>query len=500
MSCDEEDQAEKQQICRSDEPPNLKLQILQKRLNKQAEDAAQCTFQPLLVSKTRESLTVSAIGGMSRFDRLYKDAQKRQEDGVARAAQKNNTNFSQVPNNRSRSNSVSSRSSSTSRGTKMSAESVNRLYNASGAGRQLKNEKTTAEIEAVMAMQNTFKPEITKRGSNINRKYLDTGDRMMRQFQDQIERKKKLEEHLEKQASKECTFSPVLNKPRPSSASKVRVGGGNGSGTASNTCTVTGAVGGGDDKLSASFKQRLQMYEQERQRRREQLRKAKEDAETAAMQRISISTVPAEIEAKVSEKIKSLGVASVFDRLAIRVEKDVSVHIDPKEAELTFKPQINAKAAVIYPTRSSEAAGVPIHERLFKEAQSKRNELEQERIAALEREAQTLSFKPKIPHRESADDAITGVVGEGGGGTNDSLTSASVTQSQHHVFERLSSSRQYMHNLLTQIKSDLEMSECTFKPKIPAESEAVMMRMNSKPIHERLNEEAAIKKEKEGKR
>ena len=43
--------------------------------------------------------------------------------------------------------------------------------------------------------------------------------------------------------------------------------------------------------------------------------------------------------------------------------------------------------------------------------------------------------------------------------------SSSVTTSTP-VFERLSTSKQYMQNILTQIKADLEMSECTFKPDI----------------------------------
>ena len=39
------------------------------------------------------------------------------------------------------------------------------------------------------------------------------------------------------------------------------------------------------------------------------------------------------------------------------------------------------------------------------------------------------------------------------------------------VFERLSASRQYVHEILTQIKSEFELNECTFHPEINPLSE-----------------------------
>jgi hypothetical protein len=42
---------------------------------------------------------------------------------------------------------------------------------------------------------------------------------------------------------------------------------------------------------------------------------------------------------------------------------------------------------------------------------------------------------------------------------------------QAPVFERLSASRQYVHEILTQIKSEFEMDQCTFHPQINENSE-----------------------------
>lgn len=44
---------------------------------------------------------------------------------------------------------------------------------------------------------------------------------------------------------------------------------------------------------------------------------------------------------------------------------------------------------------------------------------------------------------------------------------------QAPVFERLSASRQYVHEILTQIKSEFEMEQCTFHPQINENSEHI---------------------------
>jgi hypothetical protein len=41
------------------------------------------------------------------------------------------------------------------------------------------------------------------------------------------------------------------------------------------------------------------------------------------------------------------------------------------------------------------------------------------------------------------------------------------------VFERLSASRQYVQEILSQIKSEFDLEECTFHPHIPHASESM---------------------------
>jgi len=70
---------------------------------------------------------------------------------------------------------------------------------------------------------------------------------------------------------------------------------------------------------------------------------------------------------------------------------------------------------------------------------------------------------------------------DGGEGVRDSLKGP--------VFERLSASRQYVDQILTQIKSEFEMDGCTFHPTINPTSEA-LAKHNSTPVHLRLASEA----------
>lgn len=55
------------------------------------------------------------------------------------------------------------------------------------------------------------------------------------------------------------------------------------------------------------------------------------------------------------------------------------------------------------------------------------------------------------------------------------LSTASSQQPQGPVFERLSSTnnRLYMQEVLSKIKTDLELKDCTFKPKLVSENKAI---------------------------
>ena len=50
-------------------------------------------------------------------------------------------------------------------------------------------------------------------------------------------------------------------------------------------------------------------------------------------------------------------------------------------------------------------------------------------------------------------------------------TTTGETNRQGDVFERLTSSRQYVQEVLSKIKEDMELANCTFKPQLPIKSE-----------------------------
>jgi hypothetical protein len=57
-------------------------------------------------------------------------------------------------------------------------------------------------------------------------------------------------------------------------------------------------------------------------------------------------------------------------------------------------------------------------------------------------------------------------------------SSISMSTSKADVFARLSSSKQYVHDVLSQIKQDMELAQCTFKPNI-SNSATIITEKNS---------------------
>lgn len=104
-----------------------------------------------------------------------------------------------------------------------------------------------------------------------------------------------------------------------------------------------------------------------------------------------------------------------------------------------------------------------MHERLYKEAILKKESIErskQEKLNNL-----PYNFQPTIDHRY-----------------NDNIDNI-----ETNVFTRLTSSRQYMQNILMQAKSELDMSECTFKPNKSSSNTNINTKItNTDPVHIRL--------------
>lgn len=69
------------------------------------------------------------------------------------------------------------------------------------------------------------------------------------------------------------------------------------------------------------------------------------------------------------------------------------------------------------------------------------------------------------------------------------------------MFDRLSVNKKYVQEVLTQLKTDFELQECTFKPSIPPSSEKLhSTHRSAEPIHVRLNAEAEALKKAQQKR
>ena len=58
------------------------------------------------------------------------------------------------------------------------------------------------------------------------------------------------------------------------------------------------------------------------------------------------------------------------------------------------------------------------------------------------------------------------------------------------VFERLSASRQYVHEILSQVKTEFELDNCTFSPEINKVSDELGSKKQSEPAYLRLSAEA----------
>ena len=67
------------------------------------------------------------------------------------------------------------------------------------------------------------------------------------------------------------------------------------------------------------------------------------------------------------------------------------------------------------------------------------------------------------------------------------------------MFERLSASRQYVHEILSQVKTEFELDNCTFRPEINKTAESVSQK-NAEPAYLRLSAEAQRFREENAKR
>lgn len=358
-----------------------------------------------------KSNTVSENTTMSRFDILYNEARKRQQE----LKDKKPNDFSFQPK-------ISPRARSKERPAKLE-DSINRLYNGVGSGRKLDAQKDLSV--------GNFQPKITKRAKSIERSDSTSfEDRLYGRAQQQQEKQHHLKAMLDKKATEECTFTPRTNSKRSGSAER---------------------------KAPEEVAERMQRYLEERQRKFDEAKRLKDEQES--------STATFKPQLVATKKVMRDADVDVFTRLSNNaLEKELN---NPfiEEQECTFKPQINQRRSVSpHTTTTSEYSTV--YDRLYKIGEQRKKELEIEREMARQEEEKELTFAPQI------------------------ISKSIESKDREPVFERLASSRQYVQEILTQIKSEYELAECTFIPEINAVHPQVAARVSqraSTPVHVRLS-------------
>ena len=308
--------------------PSLRREVELKRELRMEQEAARSTFQPTLSTRrARDSSTKPSTG--SRFDSLYNDAIKRKTQGIKVVVDESNNTFKPTI-------SPKSRSASRERGT---TELYDSLHRASGAGR--------AAVKEAPIVANTFKPTISKRASSIERSssVTDMNSRLsasLRKSQTNMDREK---DEAAKRDAEICTFSPKLYRSRSASRSRDE-----------------------DSKVDSVTERLLKYGEKMRIRlQEEQVLRLKED-----LTNVTFKPNVTKSRSRSSTPQRSGNEGDVYTRLNQRLEKDTTSLIAERDAELTFQPKIS-RSSVIIPSD-----GDNVHERLFKEAVSKRMESEKE--------------------------------------------------------------------------------------------------------------------------
>jgi len=418
-----------------------RLEIMMKREAKRKEEEEHLTFKPK-INTTSSTITQSTTGlGSKRFDLLYEDAKKRKEllsDKVNHSIDKDLT-FKPTINSRSRSSSRNrnNKDDDTQSISSNSSSVHDRLYQSS---------KVTSTNTSLIQTP-TFKPQITKRASSLDRSNSISSETTERLYILSKTNKDKHEQFINNETlklSKELTFQPKINKKSRDLSN-------------SRSSKTDGDI---------PVHERLLKYEETKTKKLELAREEKLKQELAeATFTPSIISSP---NVTISSPNKNV---NVFEKLSKpnNKDKDIALKLAEMESDL-FKPHIYSKRSASPSIKSPD--GENVHDRLFKQAEQKKIELEKER---LEREAEIMkdvTFSPAIntytPTTTDADKNTT-------------------------VFNRLSTNKSYIQDVLKKLKEENDLSECTFKPDLSSSQNKLGVQVNrnhGEDIYTRLNAEA----------
>lgn len=417
-----------------------KQQVAAMREAKKREKTEGLTFKPALVSNSAKYSTEESVSS-NRFERLYVDAKSRQDKAEV-ATIRTSRELSFKPK-------ITPRAQSRER-------SDNARYSETGAGRI-----STDKISNVM--KPSFTPEITRRASSIDRSHSQqsVGERMHSVAQTFATRHAKRKEDLAAKEATLNTFNPKLNISNPANKRSASTDRRSGSAT---RLSVT----------PAEVSQRQKVYEMERAKKREELLKSKEERETKELKFkpkiIKSALAPAPIDG-----------STVFERLQKTAVRDNSELLEQLDSELTFRPKI-AHYRGLDPgsgqiegdsETDEDKAARNVHSKLYEEAQLRQRQRQDEIERAQQAAFAELTFRPSIP--SAASSLLTAANMQAHTEKNDlssptahegSQTGTNRTAST--VFDRLSTGhKSKTADMLLQIKTSIELQECTFKPTVP---------------------------------
>jgi hypothetical protein len=222
-----------QQTTNSDQSKSLtrRDQVMKMRETRIREEETNLTFKPTIQTRGRDTNTVPT--NSSRFDKLYEEAKVRKEKAKREEKPSFKPKITALGQSKQR--------SQTPEGT---AES---LYNSSGAGKKKVEESKVDKSDGF-----NFQPRISKRGKSLDRnRDVSPSTRLYTQAQiSQMKRSKKQEAKLQEEI-KDCTFTPQTNNARS-------------------------RVSAQPSETSADVTARMEKYQLLREKRIEDLKRAKE--------------------------------------------------------------------------------------------------------------------------------------------------------------------------------------------------------------------------------
>lgn len=403
-----------------------------------------CTFRPQ-ISKRAQSLKIP--DSVDRSQHLYQNAMqiKQKVESLRKEFETEGCTFSPQITAKARKSAVAN---STSR--------FDALYQS--------HKKTQERLEKVRKENElegcTFSPAITakaKRMSSPSPKL--RAEKLYESFRGVQEEREKKKKELEVQG---CTFKPQIIRRRPMSAPRQTQ-------DASPT-----------EQKSTRVQDRLLQFGQKKEVKLAAMRQEKEQKELEGIEfrpRINSARSPPRVRGESPfERLYQKDKSEVWATKMQQIEREVN-------KDLTFKPAIASRS--LSPERKAIMGSAPVYERLYSEAEAKKEELRKLREEKELQELDGCTFRPAV--------GIPSPLNSPSDNTNSSRGDSS----DDPVWERLNkNSRSNIGQLREEIRVRKELESCTFSPRINRPPSRP--RSESKePIWQRLSQQSKTQVEEE---